>query len=54
MAANSGLVSNEDLRSMYNVEAVFEYTSRNSLARALRYFPKHKEDGPIILDQCGQ
>jgi hypothetical protein len=51
MAAKSDLAgSDEDLRSLYNAEAVFEYTSRNSLAQALRAFLKHKEDGTFMLD----
>ena len=48
MVANSSLeVSGEDLKSLYNVEAAFEYTSHNGLARALRTF---QEDSDGILD----
>ena len=48
MVANSSLeVSGEDLKSLYNVEAAFEYTSLNGLVRALRTF---QEDSDVILD----
>ena len=48
MVANSSLeVSGEDLKSLYNVEAAFKYTSLNGLVRALRTF---QEDSDVILD----
>src|ERR1700733_11493712 len=50
MAAKSGLAgSDEDLKSLYNVEATFEYTSRSGLARALRTFLEHTDN---ILDHA--
>ncbi|KIM99811.1 hypothetical protein OIDMADRAFT_55714 [Oidiodendron maius Zn] len=48
MVANSSLEgSGEDLKSLYNVEAAFKYTSRNGLARALRTF---QENSDVTLD----
>jgi hypothetical protein len=50
MTAKSGLAgSDEDLKSLYNVEATFEYTSRSGLARALRTFREHTDN---ILDHA--
>lgn len=44
MATKSGLArSDEDLKSLYNVEATFEYTSRNGLERTLSTFPGYKD-----------
>jgi len=41
-----------DLESLYNVEATFEYTSRNDLTRALRAFDERTFLGPrsILMD----
>jgi hypothetical protein len=39
-----------DLESLYNVEATFEYTSRNGLVRALRAFRRTFLDPPFLLD----
>jgi hypothetical protein len=48
MAAKSSLAGSvEDLKRLYNVETVIEYTGRNGLARALHTFPKHRDGIPI-------
>ncbi|KIN06852.1 hypothetical protein OIDMADRAFT_174008 [Oidiodendron maius Zn] len=48
MAAKSDVTESvADLESLYNVEASFEYTGRDSLVPALRAFPETKD---IILD----